>query len=203
MSGLFLPWTRKPVHPKEKKLPSEEIRQYIEKNLQPDEMNFAAPLMTFASEEPDLELSSSPDFSFATMPAAKESSACYETAPALDLRLKNLDESFQQMLFREIDRRGMTDVQCYRLAHMDRKTFSKIRGDVQYKPKKTTAVSLAIALKMSFDEAEAFLKKAGFAFSNSNIFDVIIRYYLENRQYDIIQINETLYYYDQPLLGAR
>ena len=119
-----------------------------------------------------------------------------------EIRSRELDESFQQMLFREIDSRGMTDVECYQRAHMDRKTFSKIRGNVHYRPKKETAVSLAFALKMTVSEAQELLKKAGYAFSDSNVFDVVVMYYFERRQYNLFEINETLYYYDQPLLGA-
>ncbi len=117
-------------------------------------------------------------------------------------RSLELDESFQQMLFREIDSRGMTDVECYQRAHMDRKTFSKIRGNIYYKPKKETAVALALALKMTVSEAQELLRKAGYAFSDSNVFDVVVMYFFEKRQYDLFEINETLYYYDQPLLGA-
>ncbi len=135
--------------------------------------------------------------------ALKEKKSRSEATKEIDHLIRQRDESFQQMLFREIDSRGMTDVECYQRAHMDRKTFSKIRGDVHYKPKKTTAVSLALALKMTLNEASEFLKKAGYALSDSNIFDVIIQYYLEKRLYDIFEINETLYYYDQPLLGTK
>lgn len=119
-----------------------------------------------------------------------------------DIHSSQLDESFQQMLFREIDSRGMTDVECYQRAHMDRKTFSKIRGNVHYSPKKTTAVSLALALKMTISEAYELLKKAGYTLSDNSVFDVVVMYYFEQRQYDLFEINETLYYYDQPLLGA-
>ena len=135
--------------------------------------------------------------------SAGEKKKCSEPEPDIARLIRNRDESFQQMLFREIDSRGMTDVECYRRAHMDRKTFSKIRSDIQYRPKKTTAVSLALALKMTAEEAEDLLKKAGYSFSNSSIFDIIIQYYMEKGKYDLFEINETLYYYDQPLLGTR
>ena len=133
----------------------------------------------------------------------KETSARPEASADIDRLIRQKDESFQQMLFREIDNRKLTDVECYRRAHVDRRTFSKIRGDVQYKPKKTTAVSFALALRLSVGETEDLLKKAGYSFIDNNIFDIIIRYYMEKKRYDIIEINETLFYYDQPLLGTQ
>ena len=125
-----------------------------------------------------------------------------EISSGLEEYLSRLDEGFREMLFRKIDEKHMTDAECYKRANVDRKLFNKIKNQKDYKPGKNTVLALAIALRLPMAEIREMLEKAGFSLSRSSKADLIVEFYIRNGNYNIFEINEALFYFDQPLLGA-
>lgn len=132
------------------------------------------------------------------MPCPSMAAPCMERS--LDELVEQLEESFNAMLLRLIDQKGFSDTQVYKRANLDRKHFSKLRKE-GYNPSKTTAVALAIALRLNLDETKDFLGRAGYALTRASKFDVIIEYCIREGIYDIFEVNELLFAFDERLLG--
>lgn len=185
-----------------------ESRQFLARNqrdeiLQTRRAGFFEKIRKVTKKSSDLDLTedwsedsvSDMELECAPMPSPSMS------ARSLENLMEHLDETFSQMLLRLIDERGLKDSYVYKKANVDRRHFSKIRKDVNYTPTKKTVLAFAIALELSLDETIDLLNRAGYALSKSSKFDVIISFFLENKSYDIFEINEVLFAYEQPILG--
>lgn len=142
------------------------------------------------------------EFDVSTMQKTKLKKGMSSTMPVnrnIDNLMNQLEETFSQRLLRMIDERGMTDSEAYAKAYVDRRHFSKIRKDVNYVPNKKTVLAFTIALELSLDEAKDLLASAGFALSRSSKTDIIVAYFLQNKIYDMFEINNVLDAYGQPV----
>lgn len=131
----------------------------------------------------------------------RDRSEIYEPILNESMELKP-DTGFSERLFQLIDKKGATEPEIYKRANLDRKHFSKIRSNIHYQPSKSTVIALAIALELTMNQTEDLLKRAGYALSPSDYRDLIVEYFIRNRNYNIFEINQVLFAYDQPLLGV-
>ena len=130
----------------------------------------------------------------------------FAAAPARKVRLEDMlkktDAGFSETLLRLIDESGRKDAEVYKAANIDRKLFSKIRSNPAYRPSKATALALAFALRLDLPQTRDLIGRAGYSLTHASVMDIIVEYYIESKNYDIFALNETLFRYDQPLLGG-
>ena len=190
------------------KLPEEMLRsiaRYIEKNYADDRTMDDSDYLTLKEEKflgrnhRDWDYCNRSDTLGSKLPCLS-----LDEADDIDLVdfLKQIDAGFTQTLLKLIDKTGKKDSEIYKKANISKQHFSKIRSNPNYKPTKPTAIALALALELDVDETCDLIGRAGYALTNSSKFDLIIRYFIEHRNYNVVEINIALYKFDQPLLGA-
>ena len=134
--------------------------------------------------------------------AAAPLRAAPKRAGSLEDMLRAADAGFSETLLKLIDESGEKDADVYKRANIDRKLFSKIRSNARYRPSKATALALAVALRLDLDGTRDLIGRAGYTLTHASVSDIIVEYFIVNEKYDIFELNETLFAYDQPLLGG-
>ena len=120
----------------------------------------------------------------------------------IEYAISMAEESFSERLFNLIKEKEISEVECYKRAGITRQVFSKIRSNKEYKPSRNTAISLAISLHLSLTETNKLLETAGFTLSRSNKADLIIKYFIINRNWKLSEINEALYSFGENPLNV-
>lgn len=134
----------------------------------------------------------------------KETEICATAMPMgapLEDFLQQKDAGFMETLLEQIRQRGLKNATVYKRANLSRQHFSKLVNNPDGAVTKPVAVALALALELDLPQTQALLSRAGYTLTNSSIFDLIIRYHIENRLYNVVEINMVLYEFDQILLG--
>lgn len=175
----------------------EQVQSFVQENYI-DEEGFEQEVLQAASFFGDTCESMSVAASCSSAPAAMDEVFVRERR--LEDAVNQTEETFAEALLRHIDERGLSDPDVYKRAQMDRKLFSKIRKNPNYQPSKKTAIALALALELNLDETKDLLARAGYALSHANKADLIVEFFIEHKQYDLMMIDEALYAFDQPLL---
>ena len=156
------------------------------------------------SADYEIDMSAPKQFDVGSMTKTKITKGMSQTMVTnrnIDDLMNQMEETFSRRLLRMIDERGMTDSEVYTKACVDRRHFSKIRKDINYAPNKKTVLAFTIALELSLDDAKDLLRSAGYALSRSSKTDIIVAYFLQNKIYDMFEINDVLYAYGQPIFG--
>ena len=182
----------------------DDVQSYIDKKLVQEICTVRAPRRKYSAdfERDDYECSNKIE-SFSNFAWGKVVSKEIKTdSRSLEDLVTEIESSFAETLFKYINDKGLTDPEVYKRANLDRKLFSKIRKNKNYKPSKNTALALAVALELNLDETKDFIGKAGYALTRSSKMDIIVEFFIKQNNYDIFELNEVLFYYEEPLLGS-
>lgn len=188
----------------EKLIFADELQNYIDENFEKDlEENFEE----YAEVEESKFFSEPPQYSRRSESEKSSKPSVYGFANIFDVDFKQIrdaehEETFSDKLQRLIRERGEKNSSIYKRANIDRRHFSKICNHREYQPSKFTVLAFAVALKLNFEKTQELLASAGYTLTKNNLADVIISFFIDKKFFDVDEINQYLYKYEQPLLGG-
>lgn len=111
------------------------------------------------------------------------------------------DDSFSDLLDKKIQISGFSKNEVFKNANLD-VSFLTMLANPPYTLTKASVFALAISLKLSFPETLELLKSAGFKFLSNSKEEVAIKYFIDNKIFDINLINEVFFTCDLATLGG-
>lgn len=109
---------------------------------------------------------------------------------------------FDELLKNEMKKHKIRDSKLYRKCNIEKDAFARLKNDINKNPSKEIVFALTVGLEMNIFDAEIFVKKCGYSLSSDYKQNVILRYFLENKMFDIYTINEIMFYYNESQLGT-
>lgn len=171
-----------------------EIKQFIVENLEYETEQPAFPRRNFFDVEGTLFSAIDKFFDFGQ--------SCLPQSKDLEEALKQREQSFSDELNELVGKSGLKPAEVYNRAQINRQLYSKISSDPNYKPKKLTALALAIALELTLEQTKEFIARAGYALTRSSVTDLVIEFFINRKMYNVPAINKVLEELDEPILGS-
>ena len=120
-----------------------------------------------------------------------------ETPKELEDRLAHLKDTFSEYLMYLLGQNGLNNVEVYKRAMLSKKVFSKIKNDPMYHPNRNTALRLCVGAKLNMEQTKELLARAGYALSPCDKTDIVFSYFIENKKYDMIELDIQLEKYGE------
>ena len=109
--------------------------------------------------------------------------------------IKKVEDSFSDKLMQIIREKKLNEVEVYKKADLDRRHFSKIRSNPDYRTTKETVILLCLSMELNYEETTDLLNRAGYSLSKSSKQDLIAQYFIQRNIYDILLYKEILFEY--------
>lgn len=109
-------------------------------------------------------------------------------------------KSYNDYINHLIEVSGLKNNIIYKRMNIDKRTLYRLKNSLKYNPSKDMLIKLGLALNISESDMDYLLSLKGYTLSNTNYFDLIIRFCFIHHIYDIYKVNDLLMEYHCKLL---
>lgn len=124
-----------------------------------------------------------------------KNSISLETVMAIKAYIRNelSEDTFASFVLSEMQKKGIKPAKLCKAVGMDRRMFSKLKTQPNYRPSKNTALLYCFALRLNEEEMEYLLSLAGYSLAPYSQRAAALRYCIAHGIYDVDDVNELLY----------